>query len=114
MKRQYLSSEHTTSAMGAEPTLITITHPHHPLSGQKLELIAALRGPNSRLVVKKPDGSRTLLPRDWTDYARSDSESIRVTHLLPVEGLRELIKIIHETKKETLKKERGAIAGDFD
>lgn len=102
--------------MGAEPTLITITHPHHPLSGQRIELLNVLRGPNSRLVVKMPDDSRALLPRDWTDYGcpAESCESVRVTHLLPVEGLRELIKIIDQTERETLKNESSATAGDCD
>jgi hypothetical protein len=96
MKRQYLSREHNTSEVGTEPTHITITHPHHPLNGQTLELVGVLRGPNSRLVVKMPDGSHVRVVRDWTDYARvsGDSELPAASHLLPVEGLRELIKII--------------------
>jgi len=82
--------------MGSEPTHITITHPHHPLNGQTLELIGVLRGPNSRLIVKMPDGSRAQVVRDWTDYAQlsGDVELPAASHLLPVEGLRELIKII--------------------
>lgn len=96
MKRRYLSSEHNTSEVGTEPTHITITHPHHPLNGQTLELVAVLRGPNSRLIVKMPDGSRAQVVRDWTDYAQlsGDVELPAASHLLPVEGLRELIKII--------------------
>ena len=96
MKRQYLSRKHNTSEVGTEPTHITITHPHHPLNGQTLELIGVLRGPNSRLVVKMPDGSPVHVVRDWTDYGRvsGDVELPAASHLLPVEGLRELIKII--------------------
>jgi hypothetical protein len=105
MKRQYLSKEHTTSVTGAKLSHVTITHPHHPLNGQKLELVGVLRGPNSRLVVKKPDGSRAYLPRDWTDYSchGESCEWVEVTHLLPVEGLRELLKIIDQAERETLK-----------
>ena len=98
MKRQYLSRKHNTSEVGTEPTHITITHPHHPLNGQTLELIGVLRGPNSRLVVIMPDGSRAQVVRDWTDYAQL-SEGVELpaaTHLLPVEGMRELIKIIDQ------------------
>jgi len=96
MKRRYLSRKHNTSEVGTEPTHITITHPHHPLNGQTLELIGVLRGPNSRLVVRMPDGSPVHVVRDWTDYGRvsGDVELPAASHLLPVEGLRELIKII--------------------
>ena len=96
MKLQYLSRKQNTSEVETEPTHITITHPHHPLNGQRLELVGVLRGPNSRLVVKMPDGSRVRVVRNWTDYARlsGDVELPAASHLLPVEGLRELIKII--------------------
>jgi len=98
MKGLYLSSKHNTSEVGTEPTHITITHPHHPLNGQRLELIGVFRGPNSCLIVKMPDGSRAHVVRGWTDYAQlsGDVELPAATHLLPVEGLRELIKIIDQ------------------
>jgi hypothetical protein len=100
MKGLYLSSEHDTSVMGAEPTHVTIIHPHHPLKGQKLELIRVLREPNSRLIVKLPDGASTHLERDWTDYAQL-SGAVALpdsTHLLQIEGLRELIKMVDQTR----------------
>jgi hypothetical protein len=45
-----------------------------------------------------PDGARIRLERDWTDYAQlsGDVALPDATHLLPVEGLRELIKIIDQ------------------
>jgi hypothetical protein len=90
MNTGYLSSQQNASAMGAERTHVTITHPHHPLNGQKCELIKVRRGPNPVLVVKMPDGNEARLPRDWTDYDMSTAPD----SLLPIEGLRELIKII--------------------
>jgi len=92
MNTRYLSSQQNASAMGAERTHVTITHPHHPLNGQKCELIKVRRGPNAVLVVKMPDGKQARLPRDWTDYDMLTAPDF----LLPIEGLREIIKIIDE------------------
>jgi len=90
MNTGYLSSQQNASAMGAERTHVTITHPHHPLYGQKCELIKVRRGPNPVLVIKMPNGKEARLPRDWTDYDMSTAPD----SLLPIEGLREIIKII--------------------
>lgn len=90
MNTGYLSSQQNASAMGAERTHVIITHPHHPLNGQKCELIKVRRGPNPVLVVRMPDGKEARLPRDWTDYDASTAPD----SLLPIEGLREIIKII--------------------
>jgi len=98
MSRGWLSSQHNVSVMGAEPTHVTITHPHHPLNGQKLELIGVRRGPNPLLLVKMPNGVRARVPRDWTDYGRSslDDVSTDPNHILSIEGLRKMIKIISQ------------------
>jgi hypothetical protein len=98
MNRGWLSSQHNASAVGAEPTHITITHPHHPLNGQKLELISVRRGPNSVLLVKMLNGVRARLPRDWTDYGCSslDEASTDPAQFLSIEGLRKIIKIISQ------------------
>jgi len=100
MTMECLFEHHNTLGMGAEPTHVTVTHPHHPLNGQKLELVGVLRGPDSPLVVKMPDGSRARMQRDWTDYTSlaGDCDLTNITHLLSVESLREIIKIVGLTQ----------------
>ena len=47
---------------------MTVTRPRHPLAGLRLEVIGSMRrrGREEPLVVL-PDGSKTLMPADWTD-----------------------------------------------
>jgi hypothetical protein len=93
---EYLFAKHNASLTGAEPTHVTITHPHHPLNGKKLELLGVFRGPNSRLVVKMPNASTAWVKREWTDYVQvpEENEVIEASHLVQIEGLREMITII--------------------
>ena len=99
MNMRYLTSQHNASVKGAERSHVTITHPHHPFNGQKCELIKVRRGPNPLLVVKMSNGKEARLPRDWTDHDVSTAPDF----LLSIEGLRELLKIIDQKERETLK-----------
>ena len=48
---------------------MTITRPHHPFHGQSLEVLRQARMPGGlQFVLILPDGSKSLIPADWTDY----------------------------------------------
>ncbi|MBZ5612260.1 MAG: Y4bD/Y4pK family protein [Acidobacteriia bacterium] len=51
------------------PERVTITRPHHPFHGQSLEVLrqARMRG-RLEFVLNLPDGSKSLIPADWTDF----------------------------------------------
>ncbi|HEY4930347.1 MAG TPA: DUF5372 family protein, partial [Terriglobales bacterium] len=48
---------------------MTITRPHHPFEGQSLEVLrqAHMRG-RLQFVLILPDGSKSLIPAEWTDF----------------------------------------------
>ncbi len=48
---------------------MTIIRPHHPFEGQSLEVLrhARMRG-ILQFVLILPDGSKSLIPADWTDF----------------------------------------------
>jgi hypothetical protein len=35
---------------------VTVTHPHHPLYHQQVQLIRVRRGPDPDLIIRMPDG----------------------------------------------------------
>jgi uncharacterized protein DUF5372 len=86
------------------PSSVTITHPHHPLRGQTLELVRPPRRPNSKLTLRHPEGRKVSVPRDWTDYeARQQGEPPLTTpleQLLDVRGLHELAGMVRFLKAE--------------
>ena len=48
---------------------MTITRRHHPFEGQALEVLRQARMPGGlQFVLILPDGSKSLIPADWTDF----------------------------------------------
>lgn len=70
---------------------VVITHPHHPLAGQRLQVILERRRPGAELVIVCEGGpaGRVTVPVRWTDRA---SESF--DHRLAVDGLVELAQLV--------------------
>jgi hypothetical protein len=101
MSTKYLQGPQTTSSVET-PLFVTVTHPYHPLRGQKLELVQIPRRVNSELLVRHPEGRSFRIPRDWTDYNAPQAEQTEAspTHLLDIKGLRELAKIISNIDSE--------------
>ena len=51
------------------PERVKITRPHHPFEGQSLEVLRQARMPDGlQFVLILPDGSKSLVPADWTDF----------------------------------------------
>ena len=45
-----------------------MTHPHHPLYGQRVQLIRVRRGPDPDLIIRLPDGYHGAIAASLTDY----------------------------------------------
>lgn len=85
---------HTTTLSQPTSGLVTITHPHHPLYQQQVEVLRIRHGADPDLIVRLPDGMHTAVAMSWTDYAGAtpapaNGESLP---LLSLAGLRQLIQ----------------------
>ncbi|MBV9164688.1 MAG: hypothetical protein JO342_00880 [Solirubrobacterales bacterium] len=50
------------------PERVRVVRPHHPLEGRWLEVIGCTRRRGALgLIVVLPDGSRRVIPAEWTD-----------------------------------------------
>ena len=75
---------------------MTITHPHHPLRGQRVEVVRFHRGNDPDLIVVLPDGRHAAIALSSTDYA-SPAESpptVTAERLLDLNGLRRVIQLL--------------------
>jgi Family of unknown function (DUF5372) len=53
---------------------VIITRPHHPFQGQSLEVLRQARMPGGlQFLAILPDGSKSLIPADWTDVKTASS-----------------------------------------
>ena len=79
---------------------MTITHPQHPLRGQRVEIVRVRRGMEPDLIVRLPDGLHAALAVDWTDYLVPDAAALApaAPHLLAVEGLRQLAQLVAQVR----------------
>lgn len=95
MDDKYINTLKTASSKPHTRTTVTITHPHHPLNGLKLEVVTGSRNPQSSIVVRTPDGATIRIRKEWTDYEDSpDERPAEPFHLCSLEGLKELAQIL--------------------
>jgi uncharacterized protein DUF5372 len=80
----------------------TVTHPHHPLCGQRLAVIRVRRGADPDLIVRLPDGLHAALSVSWTDYAAPADPSPPPASLplLDGDGLRQAAELIDRMRQE--------------
>jgi hypothetical protein len=65
------------------PERVTITRTHHPFEGKTLEVLRhAIRQECLFFVLILPDGSKSLIPADWTDYAPASPLRVSDNHLI--------------------------------
>jgi Family of unknown function (DUF5372) len=86
--------QRTTPSSRPPSGFVTITHPHHPLRGQRVEIVRFRRGNDPDLIVVLPDGRHTAIALSSTDYG-SDPEippTVTAEHLLDLDGLRRVIQ----------------------
>jgi hypothetical protein len=76
---------------------VTITHPHHPLSGQQLPVVSVRNGERPDVIVRLPDGSHAAVALSATDAAvdpAAGSSLVVAAHLLDLQGLRHMAQFI--------------------
>jgi hypothetical protein len=68
---------------------VTVTHPHHPLYGQSVQLIRVRRGRDPDLIIRMPDGYHGAIAASLTDYGGPTDPDLSVAEppLLSIEGL---------------------------
>jgi Family of unknown function (DUF5372) len=75
---------------------VTVTHPHHPLRGQRVEIVRIRRGNDPDLIVVAPDGRHTAIALSSTDYAATPEipPTVAAEHLLSLDGLRRVVQLL--------------------
>ena len=75
---------------------MTVTHPHHPLQGQRVEIVRIRRGNDPDLIVVAPDGRHTAIALSSTDYDSFPAipSAVIAKHLLDLDGLRRVIQLL--------------------
>jgi hypothetical protein len=75
---------------------VTVTHPHHPLHGQRVEIVRIRRGNDPDLIVVASDGRHTAIALSSTDYdsAPEIPPTVTAEHLLDLDGLRRVIQLL--------------------
>jgi Family of unknown function (DUF5372) len=95
------SSQYTTPL--DKPTLewVTVTHPHHPLYGQRVQLVRVRRGPDPDLIIRMPDGYHGAIAASLTDYAGASEAASSVTEppLLALEGLWRIAQCVEQQQR---------------
>ena len=80
---------------------VTVTHPHHPLHGQRVQLIRVRRGPGPDLIIRMPDGYHGAIAASLTDYAGTPEPDPSSTEppLLSLEGLWHMAQFIEQQRQ---------------
>ena len=75
---------------------MTVSHPHHPLCGQRIEVVRVRRGADPDLIVRLPDGRHAAIAQSWTTEPHRPAEErpAAVASLLAADGLRELATLV--------------------
>src|SRR6516165_12645653 len=67
--------QHTTSISHPSLEYVTITHPHHPLRGQRCEVVFIRRGIDPDLILRLADGTHAAIAMSWTDAGEGQALS---------------------------------------
>src|SRR5262245_11722547 len=81
---------------------VTITHPHHPLRGRRVEIVRLRRGCDPDLIVRLPDGRHVAIALSSTDYLATPEgdPTPRPEHLLDLDGLRQVLQLLEHIGRE--------------
>ena len=83
---------------------VTITHPHHPLWGQRCEVIFIRRGVDPDLILRLADGTHAAIAMSWTDagegQALSAAQNGSDLPLLDLQGLRQILHLLGQLRQE--------------
>jgi hypothetical protein len=81
---------------------VTVSHPHHPLYGQQVEVLFVRRGSDPDLIVRLPTGEHAAIAQSWTHdgplpVLTAPASPLR---LLAVDGLRHAAQFIAQLRAE--------------
>ncbi|HZO26939.1 MAG TPA: DUF5372 family protein [Chloroflexota bacterium] len=73
-----------------------MSHPHHPLCGQRVEVVRVRRGADPDLIVRLPDGRHAAIAQSWTaePHRPAAERPAAAAPLLAADGLRELAALV--------------------
>jgi uncharacterized protein DUF5372 len=81
---------------------VTVTHPHHPLYGQQVEIIRVRRGADPDLIIRHIDGYHGAIAASWTTYASApDALLAEKPPLLDLEGLCQLARFVEQLQERS-------------
>jgi hypothetical protein len=81
---------------------VTVTHPHHPLYGQQVEIIRVRRGPDPDLIIRHVDGYHGAIAASWTTYASApDALPFKEPPLLDLEGICQLARFVAQLQERS-------------
>jgi hypothetical protein len=94
-------SQQTTPFTKPSREWVTVTHPHHPLHGQRVQLIRVRRGPDPDLIIRLPDGYHGAIAASLTDYGGPADPTLSVTEppLLSIEGLWQIAQWVAQQRE---------------
>lgn len=97
------SSQYTTPLSQPSWGSVTITHPHHPLTGQRVDIVRIRRGPDPDLIIRLADGTHTAIAMRWTASAASAEPTpcAGATPLLDIEGLWQIVHLLAHLRQES-------------
>lgn len=80
---------------------MTITHPHHPLYQQRVEVVRIRRGRNPDLIIRLPDGTHAAVAMSLTDYADIPISPLSgdAPPLLDLRGLRQVVQFLAQRRQ---------------
>jgi hypothetical protein len=96
--------QYTTSLSQPSLEYVTITHPHHPLWGQRCEVVFIRRGVDPDLILRLADGTHAAIAMSWTDagggQALSAAQGGSDWPLLDLQGLRQILHLLGQLRQE--------------
>ncbi|MEW6736605.1 MAG: DUF5372 family protein, partial [Acidobacteriota bacterium] len=99
-----LPKQTTHSSNDLLDLVVTVTHPHHPLYGQKVTVIRIRHFPDPDLIIRCPDGFHGAISASWTDYSFNPEFELMPDPppLLDIAGLFEMVKFIGQICQQQL------------
>ncbi len=96
--------QYTTSLSQPSLEYVTITHPHHPLYGQRCEVVFIRRGVDPDLILRLADGTHAAIAMSWTDSGQPQelpgTPSESDLPLLDLQGLRRILALLEQLRHE--------------
>jgi len=83
---------------------VTITHPHHPLCGQRCEVVHIRRGVDPDLILRLSDGTHAAIAMRWTNAGQTQelptAQSKTELPRLDLQGLRQIVHLLDQLRQE--------------